>query len=103
DAHYKQQHWFHQGDPGYIRVAWTIGHLRGSTMLAIERRYFVPERKGWKALPPLKLQRVQAVNGNGSQDSPFFAPRSYRAYEIVARILFRGRWSSPKSTTIQVR
>jgi hypothetical protein len=42
---------FHPGEPGYIRVTWTIRHLkRPITTLTIERQYFIPNRTGWSPL-----------------------------------------------------
>jgi hypothetical protein len=103
DAYDRPQHWFGRGQSGYIRVSWALRRLKGAATLTIQRQFYMPSGRGWKPLPPVAPQQVQAVNGRGYQDSPFFAPKSFRAYQIVARILFRGKWSSPKSTTIQVR
>jgi hypothetical protein len=97
--------WFRPGEAGYIRVTWTLRHVkRPVTTLAIERQYSIPSGGGWAPLKGgLVTHPVQASNGIGSEESPFFAPRHYRAYRISVRISFHRQWSRRRSVTVHVR
>ncbi|MBV9282785.1 MAG: hypothetical protein JOZ41_22140, partial [Chloroflexi bacterium] len=103
NASNQQQTSFHRNERSYVKVAWTVRDLHGSTTYKIERSYYTPsarpEDRGWRLLNTTDDTGI-AYNGQGFRTFVVIAPRIAAAYRIVVRIFMLSHWSQARTIVI---